>query len=255
MPRKIIKRFKRTVVHRGRLSMCLLFLLLGNESMKKKKIYYIILVSLAVIALVGILSRREMKQSIKKVLMDSYKNNNDIYGWIRIPNTKINYPILQSAEEKEYYLNHTYKKEESIYGAIYSEKINEKNFNEPTTILYGHAMNDGSMFGDLSKFMNYDFFNKNDKVLIFFKNEQIAYRICAVYRADYEHLYYKYQLNTKENTKKYFEKIETLVNDRGGNSREMKYTGKPVLILSTCYQGNVKDRLVVICIQEARRKQ
>lgn len=213
-----------------------------------------IVLCMVVVALLCIFDKKNVKPERKTLLKVSQNCNKDIYGWINIPNTRVNYPIVQNSEDNGFYLDHTYKKEESIYGAIYSEKINGKDFNDSLIILYGHAMNDGSMFGDLKKFMNNSFFKNNDRVYIYFDNKKITYKICAIYRADYGHLYYKHQLNSYDNIKKYFNSAEKFVQDKGGNARKVNYTGDPVLILSTCYQGREKERLVVICIQETGGK-
>ena len=80
------------------------------------------------------------------------KENPDIYAWITIPDTVIDYPIVQSSEDNAYYLNHSAEKTDSASGAIYSENYNKKNFDDPITLLYGHNMKDGSMFAGLHKY-------------------------------------------------------------------------------------------------------
>ena len=80
------------------------------------------------------------------------KENPDIYAWITIPDTVIDYPIVQSSEDNAYYLNHSAEKTDSVSGAIYSENYNKKNFDDPITLLYGHNMKDGSMFAGLHKY-------------------------------------------------------------------------------------------------------
>ena len=68
------------------------------------------------------------------------KENPDIYAWITIPDTVIDYPIVQSSEDNSYYLDHSAQKTESVNGAIYSENYNKKDFDDPITLLYGHNM-------------------------------------------------------------------------------------------------------------------
>lgn len=62
------------------------------------------------------------------------KENPDIYAWITIPDTVIDYPIVQSSEDNAYYLNHSAEKTDSASGAIYSENYNKKNFDDPITL-------------------------------------------------------------------------------------------------------------------------
>ena len=62
--------------------------------------------------------------------------NPDVYAWIWIPGTNVDYPILQSeTEPDEYYLNHTIEKKEGLPGTIYTEKYNSKEFTDPVTII------------------------------------------------------------------------------------------------------------------------
>ena len=74
------------------------------------------------------------------------ETNPDIYAWIEIPDTNVNYPIVQSADDDSYYLNHTIDGQEGYPGSIYTEKVNAKDFSDFNTVIYGHDMKDGSMF-------------------------------------------------------------------------------------------------------------
>ena len=65
--------------------------------------------------------------------------NADVYAWIRIPGTKIDYPVVQG-DEDGYYLSHDIDKESNIYGAIYTETVNGTDFSSPNPVLYGHHM-------------------------------------------------------------------------------------------------------------------
>ena len=71
--------------------------------------------------------------------------NPDIYAWIQIDGTNINYPLVQSATDNEYYLNHTIEGQEGYPGSIYTENGNTKEFTEFNTVIYGHDMKDGSI--------------------------------------------------------------------------------------------------------------
>ena len=88
--------------------------------------------------------------------------NPDIYAWIQIPGTTVDYPVLQSDDEPEdFYLNHDVNGKYKFAGCIYSQMLNSKDFSDPNTILYGHTLNKGSMFTSLHKFRNAEFFNEN----------------------------------------------------------------------------------------------
>ena len=76
------------------------------------------------------------------------KINPEIIAWIRIPDTKIDYPVVQGTDN-EYYLKHTFKKTEHVAGSIFLDKDNSPDFSNRKTILYGHNMKDGSIFQGL----------------------------------------------------------------------------------------------------------
>lgn len=90
--------------------------------------------------------------------------NKDIIGWIKIEDTKINYPILKDTSNL-YYLKHTYNKQYSSSGSIFT--TNENPFEDEETIIYGHNMKNGSMFSSLGKYLDKDFFNSHQSFNIY----------------------------------------------------------------------------------------
>ncbi|SCW55881.1 sortase B [Paenibacillus tianmuensis] len=92
-----------------------------------------------------------------KALLDV---NPDVVGWVRIANTVIDYPVVQG-KDNAYYLNRNYKGEEAGAGSIFLDFRNDIGKAQPNTVIYGHRMKDGSMFGDLKKFLKEDFYKKN----------------------------------------------------------------------------------------------
>ncbi|NTV78484.1 MAG: signal peptidase I [Clostridiales bacterium] len=86
--------------------------------------------------------------------------NNELAGWIVFDQLPINYPIMYSGEN-EYYLTHTFGRNENSSGALFMDAVSKKDFNEYQTIIYGHNMKNGSMFGSLKKYKDYDFYKEN----------------------------------------------------------------------------------------------
>ncbi len=81
---------------------------------------------------------------------DSLKEiNGDIVAWIKCKELGINYPVVQGTDNS-YYLTHTFSGEEHISGCIFMDCVNKTDFTDDNTILYGHNMKDGSMFGSFS---------------------------------------------------------------------------------------------------------
>ena len=92
--------------------------------------------------------------------MNLKKKNKDIVGYIEIPNTTISYPVLQTTDEPDFYLNHDINRNYSFYGTPYlSAYCNlEKSDN---LIIYGHNINGTKMFGELTKYREENFFKKH----------------------------------------------------------------------------------------------
>jgi len=85
--------------------------------------------------------------------------NDDAVGWIKIFDTKINHPIMQSHDNSDY-LVQDYKKEYSSAGSVFTDFRND-GFNNDFTIIYGHRMSEGLMFSDVTKYYDEQFFNEH----------------------------------------------------------------------------------------------
>lgn len=108
--------------------------------------------------------------------------NSNYEMWIQIPNTEINYPIVQ-AEDNEYYLKHNFKNESNMSGTIFVDYRN--NIDEDKNIIvYGHNMRNGTMFNNITKFKEDSFFNSNDTINIIRNNILYQYEIFSIYVED-----------------------------------------------------------------------
>jgi|GEM_PF-466427 len=88
--------------------------------------------------------------------------NSETIGWINIPNTQVDYPIVQT-NNNEYYLKHDFKKRFSSYGSIFADANSNLNIDNPSqnVTLFGHNTDDGTMFGELKKYLNLSFYKEN----------------------------------------------------------------------------------------------
>lgn len=109
--------------------------------------------------------------------------NGDVLGWIHIPGTKIDYPILQGADN-EYYLKRTWKGHRNHVGSIFLETQNSRDFTDWNTIIYGHNMSDGSMFGGLEKYRKQDYWEKHPYIYIVTEAGVLRYEIFSSYVAN-----------------------------------------------------------------------
>ncbi len=186
-----------------------------------------------------------MNSSSKIVLKENpidfkplYEQNSDIYAWIKIPNTRIDYPVVQSAEDDSFYLNHNYDKEYTKYGAIYTEMQNSTDFSDPNTVVYGHNMRNGTMFRDLHKFREKDFFDENKYIYIYTPGHILTYEICAAYRYDNRHILNSFNFSDPSVFSEY---IEFVKNPKSIilQKREVQMdTSSRLLTLSTCISND-----------------
>lgn len=106
--------------------------------------------------------------------------NDDVLGWILIPGTVISYPLLQG-DDNSYYLNHTWKKWTSVVGAIFLECNNSPDLSDFNTIVYGHRMNNGSMFASLKYYKKQSYWSEHPYVYIMDDRGSHRYEIFSAY--------------------------------------------------------------------------
>lgn len=126
--------------------------------------------------------------------------NEDVLGWIFIPDTWINYPLLQG-EDNTFYLEHTWEKNPNPYGSIFLECQNSPDMTDFNTIIYGHNMLNGSMFGGLSSFAYQWYWEWNRYVYLVTDEGVFRYEIFSSYQADVDSATYGLsynQLKTRE---------------------------------------------------------
>lgn len=173
--------------------------------------------------------------------------NPDIYAWITIPDTEVDYPVVQRVNEDGYYLKTNINGTSGYPGCIYSESANSKTFADRVTILYGHNMRDGSMFGALHDYEEDGFLEEHQTIYVQTPTDTLEYRVIAAGRHDDAYLFEDYDFSSSDG-------VKSLVN-------QMMQTGSAVisaedivsisdesrfLILSTCNKWNGSTRYLVV---------
>jgi len=113
--------------------------------------------------------------------------NPDYVCWIRIGGTSIDYPVVTTISA-DHYLETDFFGNRSARGTLFTDIRNDPDWEDPFIVIYGHNMKDGSMFADLRKFRNKDFFSENRRIIIYTPEGQLEYRIIAAYERDNEHI-------------------------------------------------------------------
>ena len=172
-----------------------------------------------------------------------HKINEDIVGWIYVPGTKIDYPIM-AGDAKNYYLKHNYKKEYNILGSIFLP--DKMDLDDAHLLFYGHNMKSGRMFGQLSNYSSKDYWSDHKDVYVYTPTENRNYQVFSAFSTTTKHKLYQqgYVLHTPE----YEQLLDSLVSD-GTHSKETSFDdGIQTLTLSTCVGRGFTDRYVVNCV-------
>lgn len=174
------------------------------------------------------------------------KLNPDIYAWICIPGTGIDYPVLQHPTDDSYYLKYNMNGTRGYPGCIYTEKLNSRDFTDFDTVLYGHNMRNSSMFADLHDYEVRTFFENNPYVFLYKGDRVFIYEIFAAYKTDDSHILYGNDFESEEGRQAY---LDGIVNngDKNANLRPdiPLSTDSRLVTLSTCVKGESDKRFLV----------
>lgn len=171
----------------------------------------------------------------------------DVYGWIEIPGTKVNYPVVQREDDNLYYLDRTPEGSSNIEGSIFSEDYNHRDFTDPVTVLYGHNMKNGDMFGELHLFEDKSFFDANRDLYIYLKDKKLTYRIFAAVLFDNRHIMQSYDFSSEDSFLLFIREIMSIRNMRSNVDGDVSIlpTDK-ILTLSTCHGMGSDYRYLVL---------
>lgn len=193
--------------------------------------------------------KNQITEKTKETPVNQYQSlydiNNDLVGWLTIDNTKIDYPVVQSAEEN-YYLKHNFYKEYSDFGCPYiQDDINSDNI-----IIYGHNMDDGSMFSDLTKYKSKDFFLNNQYISFNTLYENRTYQIISVFKEsvdpDENNVFFYNRYSDFESEEQFNEFIYNIKQLSLYDTETDAQYGDSFLTLSTCEYSYNDGRIVVV---------
>ena len=175
------------------------------------------------------------------------KKNADIYAWISVPGTNVDYPVLRHPTDDGYYLYHNLNGSQGYPGCIYTENWNSKDWNDPVTVLYGHDMRStGTMFHQLHKFEKQDFFDKHQYFYVYTPEKTLKYEIFSAYVHTNEHLLYNHNFSDKTEFDSFFSTV--LATDSGVShvrSGVAIDSSSKIVTLSTCIKNKPDNRYLI----------
>ena len=181
-----------------------------------------------------------------EVYGELHNYNSDFVGWIRVPGTEINYPVMQSPDSPNYYLRRNFEKAYSNLGTPYLQENCDIRTCD-NLIIYGHHMLDGGMFSDLELYKKRKFFQQHKYVRFDTLDELGLYEVMAVvittaYQSD-SFQYYNYIENNELTFNTYVQECKQRALYDTGMDAEY---GDKLVTLSTCEYSNDNGRLIVV---------
>lgn len=173
--------------------------------------------------------------------------NEDIYAWIVVPGTMVDYPVLQSKTDN-YYLDYNIDHTKGYPGCIYTNSCNQKDFSDYITVLYGHNMKKGTMFGSLHRFEDENFFAEHDKIYVYTKDRRLTYTIRESVKFSDVYIPTEYPVNELAGRDAFLSDLEKYMDNRASHIREGVSAGDSdkIITLSTCVNGERNRRYVVV---------
>ena len=182
-----------------------------------------------------------IKMNMIDVNFDNLKKiNSDVVGWIKVNGTNINYPFVQSKDNK-YYLTHSFDKSYNNAGWVFLDYRNN-NINNRNTIIYAHGRTDKTMFGTLRKVLNNGWINNTNNYVIKISTEKenSLWQIFSIYHIPTTNDY----LQTEFKDEREYQRFLNILKNRSNHNFNTSITSNDtILTLSTCY--NDSEKMVV----------
>ena len=181
--------------------------------------------------------------------------NPDTNGYIYIPNTEVNYPIMKETEPNvHFYLDHNFYKNSDKYGSIFElcdEERGIPGIDNPINVIFGHHMASGAMFSGLYAYENQEF--NTNPIFIYRDEYRVEYAVFAVCVVGQHDEVYDFS-GFERDSDKYDQLLNRLVNEsRVTCEAEKPSNDEDIIILSTCKGGAGTSLRLIVCAKEVRK--
>ena len=175
----------------------------------------------------------------------------DIYAWITIDGTSVDYPILQHPADDDYYLTHAFDGSGYAGGSVFTQgTYNTRSFDDPVTVVYGQTTESGVMFGPLQTvYSEATGFAEHSDIRIYLPGEVRHYTVFAAVPYDDRNILENYDFTEKYWYKNFFASIKQIRSIGSNINRDItpEY-GDRVMILSTFLRGDSTKRFLVMAV-------
>ena len=178
------------------------------------------------------------------------EQNPDLVGWLTIQGTKVDYPVVQKVDDNDFYLNHSFDGSEDSAGTIYVDYRSDIVNPTTNTMVYGHNMKNGSMFGSLKNYLQEDFFKEYRYIQFNTIYEHRLYQVVSVglsevaYQDESSYRYYNFiQANNLEEWQEFVDNVSAMAVYQSDVTLD---PSDEILTLSTCNSYTEDGRLFIV---------
>lgn len=179
-----------------------------------------------------------------------YKENNELVGWIKIDGTKINYPVMQSVNEADFYLKHLFDRSYSKYGCPYVEQKCDMKKPSDNLIIYGHHMRSDKMFSHLEKYKDKKFWEGHRFFSFDTLYEKQTYEVIAAFKtvaySDDPNAFRYYEFIDAQASSEFDEYISKAKSMALYDTGVTAQYGDKLITLSTCEYSTKNGRFAVV---------
>lgn len=174
-----------------------------------------------------------------------YERNNDMVGWIRVKGTNIDYPVMYKNSDNSFYMNHDFDKQKQSSGLPFVDYECDMN-RSSNIIVYGHNMKNGTMFAELMKYKDKEFYDAHGD--IDFDNMYTAgkYRVVAAFYIKHNSDFRYYEFTNAADEEEFNEYMAQVKKHALYDTGETVRYGDKLLTLSTCSYNSSDERFVVV---------
>jgi sortase B len=182
--------------------------------------------------------------------LDLYKQNSDFVGWLHIFGTDIDYPVMQTPDDRDYYLHRGFDKTYSASGALFASDRSDVDSPSDVIIIFGHMMKNGSMFGGLKEYTNKDYMKQHQMIRFDTLEEERIYQVFCVFteavNTGKTSEFRYYEASDFESADAYGTFVEQAASRALYDSGETAVYGDELIALSTCEYTHADGRLVLL---------
>lgn len=197
-----------------------------------------------------LINGRRVQEKYKDVFLE----NDEFVGWIKIDDTNIDYPVMQSPKSRNYYLYRNFKKEYSIVGSLFADNLSDLETPSDNILIFGHHMSSNIMFTELFGYEDKEWYENHKYIYLDTLTRSAKYEVFAAVRTQIyidppPDTWEYYTFFNAENEERYNNYVANCIKYSTLDTGIVPKYGEKLLSLSTCAYHNNKGRLVIVARQ------